>query len=102
MTHDVIVLLSALGVVGMVIAGALDFFPPVRTTASTTATTISRRTPATPPSTFGEAWRTRGPPFDWTGGGAFAAAWRASLLFLPLAIGRKRSGGLGGVGGRER
>ena len=58
-------------------------------------------TAAIPPSTFGDAWRVRVPPLDWTGGGFAAAARRASLLFLPLAIGRKSSGGLGSIGSRE-
>ena len=63
--------------------------------------TMRMTTPATAPSTFGDAWRARVPPLDWTGGGFAAAARRASLLFFPLAIGRKSSGGLGGVGGRQ-
>ena len=50
--------------------------------STTTAPTIA--------STFGFAWRLRGPPFDCTGGGAEAAR-RICLLFLPLGIGRKGS-----------
>ncbi len=51
----------------------------------------STTTPPTIASTFGFACRAlRGPPFDWTGGGA-AAARRICLLFLPLGIGRKGS-----------
>jgi hypothetical protein len=36
-------------------------------------------------------------PFDWTGGGAEAAARRICLLFLPLGIGGKSSGVLTGL-----
>src|SRR5690242_7560716 len=66
--------------------------PPVRTTASTIATAITATTPPAIASTFGSALRPRGPPFEWTGGGAEAAARRACLLFLPLGIGRNSSG----------
>src|SRR5947208_12941228 len=66
--------------------------PPVRTRARTTATTIAATMPPTVASTFGSACRRRGPPFDWTGGGAEAATRRACLLFLPLGIGPKSSG----------
>src|SRR5665647_2738867 len=68
----------------------VDEPPPVKTTISTTTTAITAATAPAPMSTRGEACRLRAVPFDWTGGGALCAR-RFSLLFLPLAIGRKTS-----------
>src|SRR5689334_2728416 len=71
--------------------------PPERTRPSTMPMIASTTTPPTAARTFGSACRRRGMPFDWTGGGAAAAARRICLLFLPLGICGKGSGGFLGI-----
>jgi len=79
----------------------VDDPPPVKTTISTTTIAMTTAAAPAPISTRGEACRRRGPPFDWTGGGALCAR-RFSLLFLPLAIAGKRSRVVAGAGSGKR
>src|SRR5690349_15524451 len=79
---------------------AEDFFPPVRTTASTTARITIRTTPPAMASARGDAWRARAPPtpLERTGGGvraAAAACCLCCLALLPLGMRGKGSGHLG-------
>ena len=79
----------------------VDDPPPVKTTISTTTIAMTTAAAPAPISTRGEACPRRGPLFDWTGGGALCAR-RFSLLFLPLAIGGKRSRVVAGAGSGKR
>src|SRR5690348_2495616 len=93
---------ATLPTVGVPFGIPLSLLPPAKTRPSTIPRTTSTTTAAAAASTRGLAWRRRGEPFDWTGGGDAAAIRRACLLFLPLGIGRKGSGVLGGLPGGER
>src|SRR5438874_7094591 len=78
--------------------------PPLRTTPSTMAITMTRTTPPAIASARGDAWRARTPPtpFERTGGGVAAAACcLCCLALLPLGMRGKGSRYFGLPGGRE-